>query len=326
MSKGLVYVGRIAEISDIPGADRICAAQVVCGVGGRWRGVVPRGQFKEGDQCLVYLPDSVLPQTPEFSFMERYRWRVSLRRFMGVPSECLIMPQTIPGNVGDDVTSAAGVTKYEKPIPSTIRGQIQGKFPRFIPKTDEPNFQSVPELVEALAGHPYYATVKVDGASATAYWYNGHFGCCSRNWELRPDSDNAIWRIAERYRLRDCLAGKNLAMQFEVAGPGIQKNPMELPMVLPFLFNVYDIEKGAYWNGEEVFRLARDIGFPHVEIVTWGEIFPHNVSDEYLYQKAQGWYVINRRPREGIVVRPLQEREVRGVRLSFKVINLDYRD
>ena len=157
---GLVYIGKIIEVKEIPGANKIEAVTAVCGSGGKWSGVVQKNQFVIGDLCEVYLQDSLLPQIPKFSFMEKHKYRIKMSRFLGVPSEALIMPLTIDGHVGYDITDLVGVTKYEKPMPAYIGGDILGNFPSFVPKTDEPNFQRVPEMVQAQE-QEYYATIKM---------------------------------------------------------------------------------------------------------------------------------------------------------------------
>ena len=159
---GLVYIGKVITVEPIANADRIERLDVVTGHGGKWSGIAVKDQFQVEDSCQVYLQDSIVPVTPEFAFMERHHYRVRMVRLRGVPSECLIMPQTLPGEIGDDVTEVAGVTKYEKPLPAGI-GDIAGHFPSFIPKTDEPLFQQVPQMVQALYGKPFYATIKADG-------------------------------------------------------------------------------------------------------------------------------------------------------------------
>ena len=127
MAEGLVYVGKIVEIHPIPGADLIDAATVVCGSGGIWRGVVPKGIRQ--DKVLVYLPDAVVPNTPQFAFMEQHKYRVKQRMFKGVPSECLIMdPCGIDAPIGADLTDTMNVTKYEKPMGSFGLLQGQGTF------------------------------------------------------------------------------------------------------------------------------------------------------------------------------------------------------
>lgn len=315
--KGLVYIGKIVSIFPIKNADRIESVEVVCGDGGKWKGTVQKGQFKNGDLCQVYLQDSLLPHTEEFAFMENKEWRVKMMKLRGVPSEVLIMPQTIVGDVGDDITQQANVEKYEKQIPVGMGGEIYGSFPSFIPKTDEPNFQKVPEMVESLRGKRFYSTVKVDGSSATIYKYNEHFGCCSRNWERKESDSNIIWQIAKEYEW-DKILPDGFAFQFEIAGPGIQKNPMGLKKVQPFIFNIYDIKNNCYIP--DIFYYSYT---PTIEIVDYNKIFNFK-SDDDLRKYAEGKYP-NGRQREGIVIRPMIS-DINNERISFKVINLLYKE
>jgi len=318
---GLVYVGKIVEINPIPNADRIESAIVVCGKGGKWQGTVKKGEFAVGDLCQVYLQDSLLPETPEFEFMRKYNFRVRMARLRGVPSEVLIMPH-VSGDLGDDITEQAAVTKYEKPLPLSIGGDALGWFPPSVPKTDEPNFQTVPHLVEALGGLLFYVTEKADGSSATVYKYNGHFGCCSRNLELKETPNNAIWKIAREHDL-ETLLDDGLALQFEVVGPGVQGNPMGLKKVEGRLFNVYSIVGRHYFGYPVVQDWAERSGIPMVKEVVLGTAFQY--SNDELRNLAEGLYS-NGKQREGIVIRPVVEQSVNGERLSFKVINLLYKD
>lgn len=318
---GLVYIGKVISVDSIPNADKIESLEVVCGTGGRWRGTAMKGQFHPGDSCQVYLQDCIVPQAPELSFMEKHNWRVRMQRFRGVPSEVLVMSQSLPGDIGIDVTQAAGVTRYIKPIPDNIAGDVLGDFPSFIPKTDEPNFQSVPEMVQFLRGKPFVATVKCDGSSATIYRHGDHFGCCSRNLEMKDTPNNAIWQIARKYSLQERLPD-GIAIQLEVVGPGIQKNPMGLKVVEPRAFNVYDFRSCTYFNPSQ---LCLDLGIPSVPVTAEGDSFGF-ASDDDLRKLAEGIYD-NGRPREGVVIRPKSEmRMPTGERVSFKVINLLYRD
>ena len=58
---GMAWVGKVLEISPIPDADRIQRAEVVCGKGGKWCGVVRKGDVEEGD---------VLAMSSSFSFVD----------------------------------------------------------------------------------------------------------------------------------------------------------------------------------------------------------------------------------------------------------------
>ena len=100
----LSYIGKILEIWPIDGADFIESATVVCGEGGKWRGVVKKGAFKEGDICTVYLPDAIVCASEELMFLKDSGWRVRMRRFRGTPSEVVITDIT--------TAAAAGSTRW----------------------------------------------------------------------------------------------------------------------------------------------------------------------------------------------------------------------
>lgn len=322
---GQVYIGKVIGKQSIEHADKIESLSVVAGKGGKWLGIAQKGQFNIGGTCHVYLADSILPQTPEFAFMEKYHYRVRMVKLKGVASEVLIMPQIIEGSVGDDITEKAGVIKYFKPIPSSMAGIAFGAFPPFIPRTDEPNFQTVPDMVTALQGKKFYSTIKADGASVTIYYKNGHFGCCSRNLELKETENNAIWKLARQYDIETKLKEQhiNVALQFEIIGIGIQKNPMGLNRVDLQLFNVYSIDAQKYLCSCLVKKWSTSIGVPMVDILDWDECFEFETEDA-LRQYAEGVYPISKQQREGVVIRPMNEMAIEGKRLSFKVINLLY--
>lgn len=329
MSSGLVYVGKVRELSQIPDADRILSAEVDCGEGGIWRGVVGKEQFKQDDLCTVYLQDALVQPSKEMAFLERTRWRVKMARFRGVPSECVIMPGS-QGEFGEDVTDKMGVTKYEKPTSNagqnTSPGHSISNFPGFIPKTDEPNFQKCHRMMEELkyARSYWVATVKCDGMSTTAFRKGEKFGVCSRNMELAGIGESPMWDIAREYKLAARLPD-GYAIQWETCGPKIQGNPMGLDKIQPFAFDVWDINNRQYLNHQQRTDFCEALGFPQAPVACGGKGFDYSHDD--LIRLAEGKYP-NGDQREGIVIRPTEEMRVQvgGYRVSFKVINLLYKD
>lgn len=319
-NRGLVYVGKIIDHEPIPDADFIMSATVVCGEGGKWRGVVRVKDFTIGHPCIVYLPDALIPECPEMEFMKSSNWRVKMRRFKGAPSEVVITPIPISmpyeWKLGDDITIWCGVTKYHKPVPANLQGVAKGNFPDFIPKTDEPNYQRVPEAIIALIGTPYYITEKCDGSSTTAYRYKGTFGVCSRNFELERNEDNGYWKVAIKYGLEEKLP-EGYAIQWETCGPKIQGNPMGLKEIDGFAFSGYKIDEQRYLEDREFTDLIEEIGIPSVTILEAGRWF----SDSGIDKLGEGVYE-NGKQREGVVVRSIYN--VGHKPISFKVINLNY--
>lgn len=321
MSIGQVYIGKIIQLSTILNADFILSATVVCGAGGKWQGVVRKQDFAVADGCVVYLPDSLIPERADMAFMAATDWRVKMRRFKGAPSEVVIMPLTEGKDnpmIGEDVTELFGVTKYIKPIPPSLAGKAKGNFPSFIPRTDEPNWQRSEDLIALLKGKPYYITEKADGSSTTAYKWKGQFGVCSRNLELIEDANNGYWQIALRYKLAELLP-EGYAIQWETCGPKIQGNPMGLKQIEGCAFNVYDISAQRYLELADFCDFCENLKFPKVNII---KIWPE-YEEEDLNLWAKGTYT-NGKEREGIVIR--SQDYIDGKIISFKAINLDYKD
>lgn len=327
-------IGKVTALTEIEKADNLLLASVDCGSAGKWQGVVTKGAGHQvGELVEVYLQDALLPQDdPRFSFMAKYHYRVRIQTMRGAPSECLIMPIGVAAlvnidldsrSIGEDISAIAGVTKYEKPLPAGIGGDILGNFPSFIPRTDELNWQGY-EPLATLAGRSYIATLKYDGTSSTAYWYKGRFGVCSRNYELKETPGNALWAIARKYVLEDELermsnmvSSDGIAIQWETVGPGIQGNPVGLKEIDGYAFNLYDIEGHFYFSQRSLAAIA----MPMVAVVDVGA-FPDAWPDaEWLRMKARGLYP-NGKPREGIVIRGLDG----PGEFSFKAINPDYKE
>lgn len=321
MSKdGLVFVGKILDLKPIEAADFIVSASVECAEGGRWHGVVRKKDFSVHDRCVVFLPDSLIPESECMSFMKASNWRVKMRRFKGAPSEVLIMPllehQKQWFTIGQDATEIYGVTKYHKPVPPHLQGAAKGHFPDFIPKTDEMNYQRYPELVQALVGKAFYITEKADGSSTTAFKWKGSFGVCSRNLELERNEDNGYWKVAMKYQLESNLP-EGIAIQWETCGPGIQSNPMGLSEIDGFMFSAYNISDKRYLTFKEMKDLAIKLNFPTVKLLEWG----HSFFAEGVHVRGEGLYA-NGNEREGVVIR--SQDNWGHAPISFKVINLGY--
>ena len=103
----------------------------------------------------------------------------------------------IVGNVGDDVTELLNITKYEPPLPVELAGEALGVRPWFVPKTDEVRIQAFPELLDDMRWFEVYVSTKLDGTSMSVYWYEGKFGVCSRNLDLRESETNSYWQVVK---------------------------------------------------------------------------------------------------------------------------------
>lgn len=123
-----------------------------------------------------------------------------------------------------------GVTKYEPSIPACLSGRAKGTFPSFIEKTDETRVQVLQDRLTKFKGVKCVYSEKLDGASATYYFNNGEFGVCSRSLNLIKDDRNTYWQMVEKYNIENKLRnlGRNIAIQGELIGDGIQSNEDKL--------------------------------------------------------------------------------------------------
>ena len=331
MERKLASVVKITDIQPIVGADAIVVAKVK-----GWNVVVKVNEYKVGDLAVYYEIDSFLPIRPQFEFLRKSSFkrmgssegfRLKTIKLRGQLSQGLLTP--IPEGIinpkeGDDLTEALDIVKYEPPIPAQLAGKIKGTFPSFIPKTDETriqNFES--DIGFSPVGERVYITEKLDGTSFTCYFNNGVFGVCGRNWELTETNDNSLWRMANMLELKEKLTkyGKNIALQGELIGAGINGNLYGLSDHKLYFFTGYDIDKGRRMFFDELEWVLFGLQLQMVPLLEkYGFVIPNesNIVD-YMLRYAEGKSVLNMGvDREGVVVRGL-ERE-----FSFKAISNTY--
>jgi RNA ligase (TIGR02306 family) len=317
----LAVIGTVTSVHEIEGADRIHQAIVRCGDEGTWSGVVGK-DINLFSRVIVFLQDAILQPSDRWAFMERHKWRVRMARFKGVPSECVIVQAEGEESLlldGSDVTEMFGVTKYEKPIPAAIAGDVRGNFPSFIPKTDEPNFQRVRDLEELMHGSDWVATLKYDGTSCTVWNDDDGMHVCGRNLELKEftasGAGNVYWQAARKFGLERLPHG--FALQFEVVGPGIQANPMGLTELEIAAFTLYNIAERRRAHFGALVGICQGLEIPMASIVAAGSGFPGHDAIRDMSSAAE--YGKNT-PGEGLVFRDVNSL------YSFKAISLDYKN
>jgi RNA ligase (TIGR02306 family) len=277
----LASVQRILDIQPIEGADKIVKAQI----NGWWVVTAIDNGFKVGDLVIYLEIDSWVPhelapflskgkEPREFEGVKGERLRTIKLR--GQLSQGMIMPipeDTIKGlgsqlAEGVDLTEHLGILKWEKPMNAQLAGMAQGMFPSWIRKTDQERIQNLVQEVQQSfeAGDLYEVTRKMDGSSMTVYAYasfespgydetaapeftHTELGVCSRNLDLKLDqSGNAFVDLARDSGLLDALVrlGKDLAVQGEIMGPGIQGNDENLSRTHLYVFDIFNITTQQY--------------------------------------------------------------------------------
>lgn len=278
-------------------------------------------------------------------------FRLKTIKLRGQISQGLLLPTSILGGDGlvqmmgsewphgeensDEITAKLGIVKYDPPLPANLAGKAKGNFPSFIRKTDEERVQNLSESYEELKAHLYYETEKLDGSSATYYLRDDVFGACSRNLDLEPPTEpfeatlvmcddgkermtqeNSFWKVAREMELEKKMrsVGKNIALQGELIGEGVQKNPYKLKGQTVKFYNAFDIDAYEYLSYIDFVNLIKSLGLETVPILNVGVTLPD--TTEELLKRAEGKSVLNpSAEREGIVIRSLDRK------ISFKVIS-----
>ncbi len=318
----MAWIATINEVALIPNADAIEAYRV----GGWW--VVDKKDAYEVNDLVVYVSiDSWVPtelapflskggEPREFNGVRGERLRTIKLR--GQVSQGLLLPLTVlPRSlgfefakvdgcaVGEDVSHWLGIQKWEAPVPAQLAGQVRGNFPGFISKTDQERIQNLTSELREWQDNPQFTwevTEKLDGSSMTVYVRDEEEGVCSRNLDLKRDEANSFWNVAIR---EDLIAkirstGRNLALQGELIGEGIQKNPYGIRGQDFRLYDIYDIDRGDYMSPAERRVFADTHGIAHVPVISTEMVIQEHVQG--LLTMAEGKSVLRpMRDREGLV-------------------------
>lgn len=326
------------DVFTIPGADAIVAVRV-----DGWVCVAKKGEFTPGDLGVYFEIDSFLPETDSrFSFLEKQfinfagkrGARLRTKRMLGQLSQGLFLPVSLFPElanlpVGSDVTDMLGIDKWEPPIPVQLAGDVVGGFPSWIAQSDQERVQNLTSELEDNHGEIFEQTIKLDGSSMTVF-HNANAtnkagevvarsGVCSRNWELKETEKNTYWRVARANRLIEALEnlGRNLALQGELIGEGIQENPEKIKGHDFFVYNIYDIDTHSFVSPKErhaILAQLKEAGFPIKHVPVLPDLVLNHTVEELL-ELADGVSLNPAQKREGIVLKR------RDGEFSFKVIS-----
>jgi RNA ligase (TIGR02306 family) len=342
----LVSIQKVHSIRPIDGADAIEAVSVQ-----GWHLVAKKGEFQNGDLCVFFEIDSVLPDLKTkkelageevtdddlvFEFMRNRKFKVKTIKLRGQISQGLAIP---PSNfpqlngmrlVEDmELTDRLGVRKYDPEAESLING-TGTKFKEGIRKTDETRVQSMKKSLSKVEGIDGYIAEKMEGSSTTFYLVDNVFGVCSRNLDVdaNPERLDDRWKLALEHNveqiMRDYDAKNgigNFAIQAEMIGPGIQGNIYGLDKKEFRIFTFFKEREQRYSTYDELIHLIEETGLPLVPIID--DNFTITSDVDALVELSIGNSKIANRSREGIVIRSKDYTES-GEIFSCKAINPNY--
>ena len=327
----LASIQKIKAIEPIEGADAIEKATVL-----GWQLVVKKGEYQVGDLVVYCEIDAVMPDRPEFGFLKPRGMRIKTIRLRGQVSQGIcfqlsVLPEDFKIEEDADCTEVLGIIRYEPPMPACLNGIAKGRFPGFIPKTDEPRVQVLQHILDKYKGEYCYVTEKVDGSSVTYYLNNNEFGVCTRNFELIEDGENSYWKVARQMDIENKLRSlnRNFAIQGELLGEGIQSNKLRLRGQTVLFFNAFDIDRYAYLDFPEFTELTDKLELPVVPLVS-SDYKLENDIEAIVKMATLKSRICREAWAEGIVIRSVSEKsdpllmnEMNG-RISFKAINPEF--
>ena len=318
----LATIQTIIKIEPIEGADKIELAEVL-----GWKVVIKKNEFKEGDLCIYIQIDTTIdPKMKCFSHLinpkkPNDRVRINTKKIRGIYSQGLLIQidsYKLEPVIGIDVTNLFDVQKYEKEVSCNTNNTIIGNFPiDIISKTNEDHLKNKYTLLNKILNKELYISKKMDGSSLTIIKNNNEFIVCSRNHIINEDN------IMHQYFLRNIkdklILNNNIVLQGEFCGPKINGNQMKLNRHNFYVFNIKDLNTNTYMNLEEMQNMCYKLELETVPILdkiicdeSWTIQKFQDYANTITYGDCCG---------EGIVIRKCND-----IRVSFKIINQNYKD
>lgn len=211
------------------------------------------------------------------------------------------------------------------------KGEKKELFPTqfsYVYKTNEERIENMPYMLDY--GNPLTVTEKIDGTSATYLLERKHghyeYYVCSRNRRLysRDIDRGCYWEMSDRYDIRAHLEEylkahpglKFVCIQGEIAGPGIQSNPLQLEERHLYVFNFIRADIGRA-PAESGAAIVRNWGMEWVPILSTHYMMPGDMEE--FKQYADGVSAVNPDViREGVVLRD------QSCGVSFKNVSRQY--
>jgi RNA ligase (TIGR02306 family) len=331
MSNLIIPVATIEKLTPHNNADSLELAQIL-----GWQLVVRKGEYQVGDKLTYFPIDTVLPQELSDKFgVTKYlsKGRIRCAKLRGEPSFGLAVSlENEDWQVGQDVTehyTALGVKKYEPPVRVTA-GDAEPEHPLFVTYTEIENMRNFPDIFQE--GEMVVLTEKIHGTNSRVGIIEGEFMAGSKGVRRkRPVDDNfgtnLYWHPFLLSPVRTML--ENLAAQHkqvilfgEIYGSKIQS--LDYGHKGTMGYRAFDLLiDGHYLNWSDFTLICAQYGVDTVPVV---DAIPFNLGT--IKKHSEGSTLLmddNAHIREGLVVKPLQERrDAKTGRVILKYVSDQY--
>jgi len=304
----LVPVTTIEKILPHNNADSLELAQVL-----GWQLVVRRGEYQEGDRIVYFPIDTVLPLELSEKFgVTKYlsKQRIKCARLRGEPSFGLAIRPEQEWEIGENVAEYYHVEKYNPPVRATAN-DAEVDHPLFTKYTDIENMRNFPDVFQV--GEMVSLTEKIHGSNDRVGWIEGQYMAGShklRRKEPENYASNLYWyplSLAPVQALLTHLAGhgyRQVILYGEIYGPGVQSLQYGQKGLG---YRVFDImTDGCYVDTTVMRDICEDF---EVETVPELARIPYSLEAVKSYSDGKTTLMTDgAHMREGVVVKPLQER------------------
>lgn len=263
--------------------------------------VVGKDDFKIGDLAIYVPVDLVVSDEPEFSFLKPDDRRIRGQKRRGIVSFGLLVKARPHHKLGDDVTEELRITKHE-----FVQGgdDLSTKPPSGqITYTDIDSLRKYKR--ELVPGEEVVIEEKIHGENYRGMYRDGilHMGTNVR-W-IKDDGVNNWSVSSKKLQLKEKLSAyPNFTFFGELYGhigrfPYDQKNRETSVR----FFDIFDPDKGVYLNYGKQVEILEKLDLKRPPLLYIG---PWDVS--LLEKYGSGQSMIGNHIKEGIVVRPIEEK------------------
>lgn len=341
MSSVIANVVEIEAVHPHPNADRLFLARIK-----GWQAVIRKREdgspeFAPGERVVFIPPDSTLPREmaerlgvagylSERTNVEGERELVVRRvRLRGEPSFGLVVRPDDPGwPAGTDVSEHYGIGKYRPPVKLSA-GDAERSHPLFQKYTDIENLRNFPDVL--VPGEEVVVTEKIHGTNGRIGWVEGTLVAGSHGLQRkRPEPEemagNTYWFPYTLETVRSLLddlrrQGHAVAILYgEIYGSRVQSLHYGRRDGLGFA--AFDLLVGErYLDYDDFAALCERHGVATVPLLDRGPF-----SLERIAALSRGKTTLpDQHIREGVVVRPVQERiDPKIGRVILKYLSDDY--
>jgi RNA ligase (TIGR02306 family) len=288
--------------------------------------VVRTEEWKDRKIGAYIPPDSVCPNTPEYSFLENLPGtsakRIRTVRLRGILSLGLLMPAPEGSKIGDNVADIMGITHYEPPSEMSGGQAIGGPSGLYCPKYDIDTIRRFNHLF--TPGEPVYVTEKIHGECMRVTYHDGRMQLGSRDeWKKRTD-DSEWWANLTPEIEAFCRAHEHCILFGESYG---KNKGFKYGDNAGIRFVAFDVLDGTNWYKPlDFIKAVEEFNVPHVPVLAMGLPFDF----EKIQELAEGPSILAQdfgaeHVREGCVVKPMEERvDLEIGRVVLKLVGNGY--